>query len=210
MLRCLMGSLLRAPSVKVAAPALQSQKRELGHVHPSLGKGLGILRGRRSIINGTRISRIPGMKNSGTWVSLGRMGTQTNIGTKRFAQHAEDPYITYRKNQYQRILGQDKAKVIINKLIIKKPRRPNSGKILCCSVSLRRPSIRTGEPVQTKFHAHIGVKSVPLREYSVVEVRPRHKRGITTKYQCKWGKYDFPAKAEASMKKRQYEGKQGY
>eukprot|EP01064_Diplonema_japonicum_P017530 TRINITY_DN25680_c0_g1_i1.p1 TRINITY_DN25680_c0_g1~~TRINITY_DN25680_c0_g1_i1.p1 ORF type:complete len:209 (+),score=13.26 TRINITY_DN25680_c0_g1_i1:34-660(+) len=178
-------------------------------LHMFKGRGMNIT-GRTSVMHNTRIQRIPGMKNAGTFINLGPMGTNTFIGVRSFESLAESPYKKYGKERYPRLLGQEYQKAIVNKLMIKKPRRPNSGKVLACSVSFRKPSFRTGEPVATRLHAHIGVKSTPLREYSVVQVGKKHKRGLTTKYFCKWGKYDFPAKVEARMQLRKFEGKMGY
>eukprot|EP01059_Diplonema_ambulator_P002603 TRINITY_DN12224_c0_g1_i1.p1 TRINITY_DN12224_c0_g1~~TRINITY_DN12224_c0_g1_i1.p1 ORF type:complete len:203 (+),score=13.51 TRINITY_DN12224_c0_g1_i1:65-673(+) len=187
------------------------QQRFKGVTTLHMFKGRGhALTGRTTHIKETRVSRTPGMRSAGTFINLGPMGANTNIGTRSFAQVADSPYINYARDRYPKLLGQQYQKAIINKLMVKKPRRPNSGKVLCCNVTIRKPSFRTGEPVTTRFQAHIGYKETPLREYSVVQVGKKHKRGLTVKYFCRWGRYDFPAKPEAKRKVRKYDGKLGY
>ena len=60
------------------------------------------------------------------------------------------------------------------------------------------------------MHTFIGNKATPLREYSVVQVGKKRKRGVAVKYYVCIGEYDYPGKKFARKRRKQFKGQLGY
>ena len=126
------------------------QKRWKGQLDRSQNKGAGFSVQKKTLGNRSEKAAFPiKIRNAGVFIHLGDMRMNPLWSSCSFARTAESPFYQFNKPHYPHLLGQLRQKAIVKKIVIRSPRRPNSGKPLCAEVSIRKPSIRTGEPVAT-------------------------------------------------------------
>eukprot|EP01060_Flectonema_neradi_P038191 TRINITY_DN7955_c0_g2_i2.p1 TRINITY_DN7955_c0_g2~~TRINITY_DN7955_c0_g2_i2.p1 ORF type:complete len:237 (+),score=26.90 TRINITY_DN7955_c0_g2_i2:94-711(+) len=193
-----------------ASPVL-IQRRWRGVTDRAQNKGAGFVSQKKALGNRSEKATFPvKIRNAGIFVNLGDMRMKPLYASASFERVAESPFYDFNKLHYPELLGQKRQRAIVKKLVLRSPRRPNSGKPLCAEVTLRRPSIRTGEPVPTTFVTRVGDKSAPVREYSILVSVAQHVRGLSVRFRAERGEFDFPAQPTKGNKAKKWKAQLGY